>query len=137
MSARTLRRAGVAALMIVTLAAALVGWLNVRGDSHFAGEASTVAVTAQLVSRGAYLARAGNCAACHTARGGAAYAGGRGIATPFGTVYSSNLTPDCWGVRWRSRVDGADRVHVGVLFRLSCLGRASVTMPFSAWTDSR
>ncbi|MDP3411947.1 MAG: cytochrome c, partial [Polaromonas sp.] len=42
----------------------------------------------------AYLARAGNCAACHTARGGQAYAGGRGIDTPFGTVFSSNLTPD-------------------------------------------
>jgi mono/diheme cytochrome c family protein len=46
------------------------------------------------VARGDYLARAGNCAACHTDRGGAAYAGGKGIATPFGTVYASNLTPD-------------------------------------------
>ena len=47
-----------------------------------------------LVARGTYLARAGNCMACHTPRGGAAYAGGRAIDTPFGTVYSSNLTPD-------------------------------------------
>jgi len=47
-----------------------------------------------LVSEGAYLARAGNCAACHTTPGGAAYAGQRAIETPFGTVYSSNLTPD-------------------------------------------
>ncbi len=45
-------------------------------------------------ARGAYLARAGNCMACHTTRGGAPYAGGRAIPTPFGTVYSSNLTPD-------------------------------------------
>ena len=52
------------------------------------------AASASQVERGAYLARAGNCAACHTARGGTAYAGGRGITTPFGTVYSSNLTPD-------------------------------------------
>ena len=117
MSARTLRRAGVAALLIVTPAAALVGWLNVRGDAHFAGEASTVAVTAQLVSRGGYLASAGNCAACHTARGGAAYAGGRGIATPFGTVYSSNLTPDdetgigAWsaGDFWRALHNGRSK----------------------------
>ena len=49
---------------------------------------------AALIARGAYLARAGNCMACHTTRGGAAYAGGRAIDTPFGTVYSSNLTPD-------------------------------------------
>jgi mono/diheme cytochrome c family protein len=47
-----------------------------------------------LIARGAYLARAGNCAACHTARGGPSYAGGLEIATPFGTVFSSNLTPD-------------------------------------------
>ena len=47
-----------------------------------------------MVQRGAYLARAGNCMTCHTARGSEAYAGGRGIDTPFGTVYTSNLTPD-------------------------------------------
>jgi mono/diheme cytochrome c family protein len=51
-------------------------------------------VTPALIARGEYLARAGNCAACHTDRGGAAFAGGKGIATPFGTVYASNLTPD-------------------------------------------
>ncbi|MBH1966256.1 MAG: cytochrome c [Comamonadaceae bacterium] len=46
------------------------------------------------LERGAYLTRAGNCMACHTTRGGAPWAGGRGIPTPFGTLYSSNLTPD-------------------------------------------
>jgi mono/diheme cytochrome c family protein len=46
------------------------------------------------VAQGAYLARAGNCTACHTDRGGAPLAGGKGIATPFGTVFASNLTPD-------------------------------------------
>jgi cytochrome c553 len=45
------------------------------------------------VARGAYLALAGNCAGCHTARGGESYAGGRSIATPFGEVHASNLTP--------------------------------------------
>jgi len=49
--------------------------------------------TAQ-VTQGAYLARAGNCMACHTAQGGTPFAGGRPIKTPFGTVYSSNLTRD-------------------------------------------
>jgi mono/diheme cytochrome c family protein len=48
---------------------------------------------AQL-ARGRYLALAGNCAGCHTARGGAPYAGGRAVETPFGNVYASNLTPD-------------------------------------------
>ena len=46
------------------------------------------------VQRGAYLAKVGNCAACHTARGGAVFAGGKAISTPFGTVYTSNITPD-------------------------------------------
>jgi mono/diheme cytochrome c family protein len=46
------------------------------------------------VARGAYLARAGNCMGCHTARGGRQYAGGRAIVTPFGSIYSSNITPD-------------------------------------------
>ncbi|KRB84821.1 cytochrome c [Noviherbaspirillum sp. Root189] len=45
-------------------------------------------------SRGRYLARAGNCMACHTVRGGMAYAGGRAISTPFGDIYTSNITPD-------------------------------------------
>jgi mono/diheme cytochrome c family protein len=36
----------------------------------------------------------GNCAACHTARGGEPYAGGRPIETPFGTIFSSNITPN-------------------------------------------
>ncbi|MGH8352099.1 MAG: cytochrome c [Pseudomonas sp.] len=48
---------------------------------------------AQL-ERGAYLARAGDCAACHTAPGGEPYAGGRALQTPLGTLYSSNISPD-------------------------------------------
>lgn len=48
---------------------------------------------AAAVERGAYLARAGNCAGCHTVPGGAPMAGGRGIETPFGTVMAGNLTP--------------------------------------------
>jgi mono/diheme cytochrome c family protein len=49
---------------------------------------------AEQIQRGEYLARAGNCMACHTSRGGNEYAGGRVIATPFGSIYSSNITPD-------------------------------------------
>jgi mono/diheme cytochrome c family protein len=46
------------------------------------------------IERGRYLAAAGDCAACHTAQGGQPYAGGRAIPTPFGTLYSTNITPD-------------------------------------------
>ena len=58
-------------------------------------EAQTAqASSSALAERGAYLARVGNCMQCHTAQGGTPYAGGRGIETPFGMVYSSNLTGD-------------------------------------------
>lgn len=46
------------------------------------------------VAQGAYLARAGNCETCHTAEGGEAYAGGLPFHTPFGVLYSTNITPD-------------------------------------------
>jgi len=49
---------------------------------------------AQQIERGEYLARAADCAACHTAEGGTPYAGGRAIETPFGDVYGTNITPD-------------------------------------------
>ncbi|MEZ0605536.1 cytochrome c [Paraburkholderia sp. IW21] len=47
-----------------------------------------------LAQRGAYLARVGDCAACHTAPGGKPFAGGLPMETPFGTIYSTNITPD-------------------------------------------
>src|SRR3954453_10117792 len=47
-----------------------------------------------LVKRGRALAATGNCADCHTTRGGKDFAGGLPVPTPFGTIYSSNITPD-------------------------------------------
>ncbi len=49
---------------------------------------------AALVKRGRALAATGNCSHCHTVRGGKAFAGGLPVPTPFGTIYSSNITPD-------------------------------------------
>jgi mono/diheme cytochrome c family protein len=49
---------------------------------------------AQVLARGAQLAALGDCATCHTAPGGDAFAGGRPVLTPFGTVYSTNITPN-------------------------------------------
>ena len=46
------------------------------------------------IAAGKYLAAAGDCASCHTAEGGEAFAGGRPLTTPFGTIYSTNITPD-------------------------------------------
>ncbi|WP_414707459.1 c-type cytochrome, partial [Rhodoferax sp. UBA5149] len=68
------------------------------GSAPALATASTTVVNptpaSALIAQGAYLARAGNCMACHTTRGGPPFAGGRGIRTPFGTVFSSNLTSD-------------------------------------------
>ncbi|WP_245581970.1 cytochrome c [Phyllobacterium phragmitis] len=47
-----------------------------------------------LIRQGEYLARAGDCIACHTAPGGKPFAGGLGMQTPMGTIYSTNITPD-------------------------------------------
>ncbi|WP_208827232.1 cytochrome c [Bradyrhizobium neotropicale] len=49
---------------------------------------------AELLKKGEYLARAGDCIACHTAREGKTFAGGLPMKTPFGTLYTSNITPD-------------------------------------------
>lgn len=46
------------------------------------------------VAKGAVLAKLGDCAVCHTAEGGRPLAGARPLATPFGTLYSDNITPD-------------------------------------------
>lgn len=83
-----------AMVALLALAAAAVVALNLRGEAPLPETTQAFIATPQQVERGRYLALAGNCAGCHTARGGAAYAGGVGIDTPFGTVYAGNLTPD-------------------------------------------
>jgi len=55
---------------------------------------STPATSPELIERGRYLATLGNCAGCHTAKGGDTLAGGRAFRTDYGTVHSTNLTPD-------------------------------------------
>lgn len=49
---------------------------------------------ASPASRGEYLARAGDCVACHSVPGGKAFAGGLKMGTPLGAIYSTNITPD-------------------------------------------
>lgn len=83
----------VAALLAVVLGAFAVLFTRSEGGALVSRPDIATAAPA-LVARGEYLARAGNCMACHTERGGATGAGGRAIETPFGTVYAGNLTPD-------------------------------------------
>ncbi len=84
------------AILVAGIAAvvALVAFLNLRGESAADEVAASGPPSAETIERGAYLARVGNCVGCHTTPGGPDYAGGRGIETPFGTIYASNLTSD-------------------------------------------
>lgn len=50
--------------------------------------------SAQAMSAGEYVAKAGDCTACHTAPGGAELAGGMKFPTPLGVIYATNITPD-------------------------------------------
>ncbi len=57
-------------------------------------EAAFAQTNSDLVNKGKYLTTAGGCVSCHTDPGGEAFAGNRAIPTPFGVIYSSNITPD-------------------------------------------
>lgn len=106
----------VVGLLLAVLGVALLAgsWLAEREDG---ASAAVAAVPADQVTRGAYLARAGNCAGCHTARGGPVYAGGRELSTPFGTFVTPNITPHRdsgigqWSARefWRAMHHGKGR----------------------------
>lgn len=104
----------VAAALAVAVVAVVAGGLpDFQGSQPPAVPQEEVA-TQEQVARGAYLARVGGCAGCHTAPGGVAYAGGRGIETPFGTVYGGNLTPDpATGLGNWSSVDFWRALHHG------------------------
>ncbi len=92
--------AGGPAMMIRRVAPLLI--LLLAGSAAFGALAWHPAIAPEqpptpepaLVARGATLAALGDCAACHTAPGGRAYAGGVRLQTPFGAVYGANLTPD-------------------------------------------
>ncbi len=91
---RAFRLLSLAATGVFVLLAALVWLLNTRDEIDVDAPTEKVSASADQIARGAYLAKAGNCMGCHTVRGGAPYAGGRAIETPFGAVYSANLTSD-------------------------------------------
>lgn len=85
-----------------------------------------------IVARGEYLARAGDCIACHTAPEGRTFAGGRAMPTPFGTLYSSNITPDReTGIGKWTADDFYKAMHNG---RFPDGGLMYPAMPFASYT---
>lgn len=108
MSQLTKALAGLCGLLAVALVA--VWLLSTRGDTL----TELPALAINTPERGAYLAQVGNCAGCHTVRGGKPYAGGLGVDTPFGAVYASNLTPDTsTGIGNWTRADFWRAMHHG------------------------
>lgn len=63
-------------------------------DGRSVADAAAIVGVDPVVERGRYLAHAGNCMTCHTKPGGEPFAGGVAFETPFGTIYSTNITPD-------------------------------------------
>ncbi len=111
-------RVGLAVLVPAAVVSAGLWWVQTP-PATLQQPADTVSVRADAdqIERGAYLARIGDCAACHTERGGERYAGGRAIPTPFGTFYSPNITPHAetgigrWSADdfWRAMHEGRSR----------------------------
>lgn len=67
------------------------------------------------ITHGEYLARAGDCAACHSAPGGMAFAGGLKMSTPVGAIYSTNITPDkATGIGAYDLQEFADALRKGI-----------------------
>ena len=86
----------------------------------------------QAIKKGEYLARAGDCVACHTKHDGALFAGGLAMPTPFGTLYSPNITPDAeWGIGTWTADDFYNMLHTGHSRDGTLLYPA---MPFPAYT---
>src|SRR5471032_1909588 len=88
--------------------------------------------SATLIERGEYLTRAADCLVCHTAQGGVPFAGGRAFVLPFGTMYSTNITPDIdTGIGRYTDANFLDAVHKGI-------GRGNTklypAMPYASYT---
>jgi nicotinate dehydrogenase subunit B len=80
-----------ASLSVAGLLAAVFPW---RGAIAPITPPDPSTYSAATIERGRQLAALGDCAVCHTAEGGITNAGGRPLATPFGAVYATNITPD-------------------------------------------
>ncbi|MDQ6683780.1 MAG: c-type cytochrome [Pseudomonadota bacterium] len=94
--------------------------------------AEAVDATTQTINTGEYLARAGDCVACHTEANGKPFAGGRAMATPFGSLFVPNITPDDeTGIGQWTADDFYRMMHTGVSRDGTLLYPA---MPFASYT---
>jgi mono/diheme cytochrome c family protein len=119
-------------LLAVLVAAAVLLWQARPWQTLAPSTIEGRTVGNDILSRGEYLARVGDCVACHTAPGGREFAGQRAMPTPFGNMYTSNITPDDeTGIgRWTAD-DFYRMMHTGVSKNGELLYPA---MPFANYT---
>lgn len=125
---------GASAVALVAALAAIWAFSPVSRTAA-APEARVAPLGAHLdteIERGAYVARAADCAPCHTAPGGAPFAGGQILKTDFGSMASPNITPDpATGIGGWTRDEFARAVREGVAPHL---GYLYPTMSFTSYT---
>lgn len=130
-----MRKITLAILAIVVLGAIAAGLLHFLrpGALPTSSRQPQLSATTQIINRGEYLARAGDCVACHTVPNGPMFAGGRAMATPFGNLYVPNITPDDeTGIGLWSADDFYRMMHTGVSKDGKLLYPA---MPFASYTE--
>jgi mono/diheme cytochrome c family protein len=129
---RTWLLVGLAVIVVLGIAAVMTrmfGRATPGANSAFLGRDQPLDAT---IRRGEYLARIGDCIACHTKHDGPAFAGGLALPTPFGTLYSPNITPDPeFGIGQYSAREFYDMLHTGRSRTGQLLYPA---MPFPAYT---
>ncbi|AKJ30869.1 c-type cytochrome [Caldimonas brevitalea] len=120
------------ALVLLGLLGVLALYLLRPGTLPSTGQPAQVNQTTQVINRGEYLARAGDCVACHTAPGGKEFAGGRAMPTPFGNIYVPNITPDDeTGIGQYTADEFYRMMHTGIARDGKLLYPA---MPFASYT---
>ena len=89
-----LKRIAIGVIALAIVAAAGMIALAWRPSLAATGPPAAPAFPGDLIAKGEVLAGAGYCATCHTTAGGQTFADGYGLATFFGTIYSTNITSD-------------------------------------------
>jgi mono/diheme cytochrome c family protein len=125
---------------LTVLAIGSAGLLVAVGIAHVSdsstGEKNLVepAATPAVIARGAYLARLGDCAACHSVPGKPAYSGGLRMAIPIGAIYTTNITADSKNGIGRMSLDAFDRA---LRFGVAEGHTLYPAMPFTSYYNTR